>query len=86
MPLAGPVILGMDGNMWTDPVDLHAPEPDLEQPDVVGFHLAGPPHRLTDAFRIWLADHEDALERLRRLRPDGQLAAPTTAVAKVGPR
>lgn len=71
---AGPVALGMDGNMWTDPVDLHAPEPDLEQPDVVGFHLAGPPHRLKDAYRIWLEDHEDTLDRLRRLRPDGQLA------------
>lgn len=35
--LGGSVILGMDGNMWTDPVDLLASDTDLEQPDVVGF-------------------------------------------------
>lgn len=70
----GTTVVGMDANAWTDPIDLHPPDPDEEQLDVISFHLADPPHELRDALRVWLDAHPDELERIRRLRPEGTLA------------
>lgn len=70
----GPIVVGMDANSWTDPVDLHPHDPEYEQHEVARFHLSDPRHGLRDAYRVWLDDHPDELERVRRLRPDGPLA------------
>ncbi|MDZ7731777.1 MAG: hypothetical protein U5R31_00505 [Acidimicrobiia bacterium] len=70
-PLA---IVGLDGNAWDDPIELHDTDPDHEQFEVTRFHLADATHGLRDAYRAWLDDHPDELDRIRRLRPDGQLA------------
>lgn len=72
--LDGPVVVGMDANAWTDPVDLHPLDPSVEQPITNSFHLADPPHRLLDAYRVWLDHHGEIKDRLRRSYPDGPLA------------
>jgi len=69
----GTVIVGMDGNVWTDPVELHTVDPDHPQVDVLSFHLKDPPHRVIDVYRTWLS-HPDQRSELLRLQPDGPLA------------
>ena len=80
---SAPVIVGADAN--TPEVD--HPEPDLVRThwhtgarrlkgragDDVVFG-GSPTHGLRDAYRMWLAEHPDELERIRRERPQGPLA------------
>jgi endonuclease/exonuclease/phosphatase family metal-dependent hydrolase len=82
----GTMIVGMDGNVWTDPVDLHVCHDDDPQVDVLRFHLADPPHQLTDVFRMWLASHPEEKAKLRRLHPDGPLATTYNRRKKGDPR
>lgn len=70
----GSLIIGADVNSWTDPYDLHAPDPAAPHFEEHRFLLADPDHGLVDAWRLYLEGHSDERDRSRRLRPDGPLA------------
>ena len=68
------IVLGADVNSWTDPFELGSPDPDDPFYEEHRFLLADPDHGLVDAYREWLDEHPEELERIKRIRPDGPLA------------
>lgn len=76
----GPTILAMDANSpWVDHPDPDQVECCFDTPDARHFerrllHVSEARHGLNDALRTWLADHPDALARIRADRPTGPLA------------
>ncbi len=75
---AGPLVVGMDGNVWEDSVEPAALDPKDAFYEQSRFHDAGADHGLRDAmFEHLTRNRPDLLERRRRLgvRPeDGALA------------
>ena len=66
-----PVVAGMDNNSSSAMPPLTELRDDWYDQDA--FFAAEPPHRLQDAYRVWLEEHPDELARVLRLRPDGPL-------------
>lgn len=81
----GLTLVGADLNSWTDPLDLHQPDPSDPHYEEHRFVLADPEHGLVDAWRSYLGANPDRGRRWARIRPDGPLAVTYNRGSKTRP-
>jgi exonuclease III len=67
-------VVGLDGNLWADPIDLSSFDAGDGQSEVTAFHRRDAAHGLVDVYRKFLEDQPADLEQIRTARPNGPLA------------